>query len=80
MLLQTEPIYVTMRKYLGIDQRQGILNKRLEIVQELFQMLKGEQEARHGTRLEWIVIILIVVEVLVSGFSIVWSYLQSSVI
>ena len=41
-----------------------MLNKRLDIIKELFDMLASELANRHSYTLEWIVIILIMVEVL----------------
>ena len=40
-----------------------VLNKRLDIIKELFDMLASELANRHSNTLEWIVIILIMVEV-----------------
>ena len=40
-----------------------MLNKRLDIIKELFDMLASELANRHSNTLEWIVIILIMVEV-----------------
>ena len=41
-----------------------MLNKRLDILKELFDMLATELHNSHSNKLEWIVIILIMVEVL----------------
>ena len=40
-----------------------VLNKRLDIIKELFDMLASELANRHSNTLEWIVIILIMIEV-----------------
>ena len=40
-----------------------VLNKRLDIIKELFDMLASELHQSHSNKLEWIVIILIVIEV-----------------
>ena len=40
-----------------------VLNKRLDIIKELFDMLASELHNSHSNKLEWIVIILIMVEV-----------------
>jgi uncharacterized Rmd1/YagE family protein len=40
-----------------------VLNKRLDLIKELYDMLAGELHTAHSNTLEWIVIILILVEV-----------------
>ena len=40
-----------------------VLNKRLDIIKELFDMLASELHNSHSNKLEWIVIILIMIEV-----------------
>lgn len=42
----------------------SVLNQRLRIVQELFDMLAAELNHQHSSRLEWTIIVLIVIEVL----------------
>ena len=50
-------------KYLEIDRRAEVLNKRLDIIKELFDMLANELHNSHSNKLEWIVIILIFIEI-----------------
>ena len=57
------PLYLRAAKYLEIDRRAEVLNKRLDIIKELFDMLASELHNSHSNKLEWIVIILIMVEV-----------------
>lgn len=59
-----EPVYKHALKYLEVDNRVNILNKRMEVMSEMFEMLRNQLEVRHATRLEWIIIWLIVIEVL----------------
>lgn len=47
-----------------------ILTVCTEVLDGMFQMLKDQLEVRHATRLEWIVIWLIVAEV---GLQVVWN-------
>jgi uncharacterized Rmd1/YagE family protein len=67
-----EPIFKHACKYLDIDDRVAVVNKRLEVLDGMFQMLKDQLEVRHATRLEWIIIWLIVAEV---GLELVWNIL-----
>lgn len=57
-----EPDYQKMAIYLEIRQRLEVLNKRLETIHELFQMMADEQKHKHSSLLEWIVIWLIAFE------------------
>ncbi len=45
---------------------------RITVLDGMFQMLKDQLEVRHATRLEWIIIWLIVAEV---GLEVVWNIL-----
>ena len=40
-----------------------VLNKRLDIIKELFDMLANELHNAHSNKLEWIIIVLIILEV-----------------
>jgi len=52
-----------MRTYMEIDKRVDILNQRLEILKDLYEMLQNELNVKHAASLEWIVIWLIFAEV-----------------
>jgi len=56
-------IYQKCRRMVDIDQRVEVVNMRLDVVRELLEILRAELSEQHGARLEWVVIILIVVEV-----------------
>jgi uncharacterized Rmd1/YagE family protein len=58
-----EPFYALMAHYLDRERRVNVLNQRLLILQELFDMLAAELNHQHSSRLEWTIIILIVIEV-----------------
>jgi uncharacterized Rmd1/YagE family protein len=61
-----EPLYTTIANELDIKTRGQILNQRLDIVRELFEMLGNELNHQHSSRLEWIIIWLIICEVIIS--------------
>lgn len=65
---ELEPLYKMTANYLEIKSRVGVLNQRLDIIHELFDMLGNELNHQHSSRLEWIIIILIVIEVVLSIF------------
>ena len=49
--------------YLEMGTRTDVLNKRLDMLRELLNVLQQQMETAHAVKLEWIVIWLIVIEV-----------------
>ncbi|KAL0591770.1 hypothetical protein ABG067_000913 [Albugo candida] len=72
-----EPLYKKMMKYLDVDNRVHILNTRLDILRELLDVLSQQLAHQHDTKLEWIVIWLIVAEVVVQ---IVWNIIIKDIL
>lgn len=66
-----EPIYQAMRGYLEINQRVELLNQRLEVISDLLLMLKEQLGHSHEENLEFIVVVLVGMQVLVSVINIV---------
>ena len=58
-----EPLYRRVNKYLDIEDRVQILNKRLDIVNDLLDSLSSQLEIRNSHRLEVIIILLITLEI-----------------
>lgn len=58
-----QPLYDAARSYLEIPQRIDLLNARVEVLQDMLQLLKETVTSRHAERLEQIVIALIAVEI-----------------
>ena len=63
---QYENQYEKIVKYLDIKSRVEVLNKKVEIIQELLHVLGDEQKHRYSSFLEWIIIILIAFEIVIS--------------
>ena len=59
-----EPLYEKVIDYISQKQRVAILNQRLAVLQELLDMLATELNNQHSSMLEWIIIVLIAVEIL----------------
>jgi len=59
-----ESYYALVAHYLDRERRVNVLNQRLQILQELFDMLAAELNHQHSSRLEWTIIWLIVIEVI----------------
>jgi uncharacterized Rmd1/YagE family protein len=60
---ELEPYYRRTTHYLDTNKRAEILNKRLGVVHELFEILSNELNHQHSSRLEWTIIILIFIEI-----------------
>lgn len=65
---EAEPIYQKMAQYLEVTPRIEVMNKKLEVIHNLFGVLAEEQNHKHSATLEWIIIILIVIEVFITVF------------
>jgi len=60
---ELEPFYRRTTHYLDTNKRVEVLNKRLGVVHELFEILSSELNHQHSSRLEWTIIILIFIEI-----------------
>ncbi|MBU1191713.1 MAG: RMD1 family protein [Gammaproteobacteria bacterium] len=60
-----ETTYNRAARYLEIRQRVDLLSKKLETIHEMFEMLADEQKHQHSAFLEWIIIILIAIEIVI---------------
>jgi uncharacterized Rmd1/YagE family protein len=63
---ELEPSYRRMIHYLDVSKRTDVLNRRLNLLHELFEILSNELNHQHTSRLEWTIIILIVIEVILA--------------
>lgn len=61
-----ESLYTMTINDLELHARTAVLNRRLDIVKELFEMMRDELNNRHSSMLEWIIIILIMMEVILT--------------
>ncbi|XP_068219004.1 required for meiotic nuclear division protein 1 homolog isoform X2 [Palaemon carinicauda] len=58
-----ELLYQKTSNYLNISKRTSVMNVKLSHCVELMELLKSHLHERHSARLEWIIIILIMIEV-----------------
>jgi uncharacterized Rmd1/YagE family protein len=63
------PAYSYLRSYLEVDDRVALLNSRLGVMRELLDVLTSQVENSNSSRLEWIVIVLIAVEIVMGIMS-----------
>lgn len=61
-----EPYYDLVADYLDLSARQTVLNRRLDIVKEIFDMLSSQLNHQHSATLEWIIILLILFDMVLS--------------
>jgi len=63
---ELEPFYRRTIHYLDVGKRVELLNRRLNLLHELFEILGNELNHQHSSRLEMTIIILIVIEVVLA--------------
>jgi uncharacterized Rmd1/YagE family protein len=63
---ELEPFYRRMIHYLDVNKRAELLNRRLTLLHELYEIMGNELNHRHSSRLEWTIIILILIEILLA--------------
>lgn len=63
---ELEPIYRMIANHLDLSPRLEVMNKRLDIIHDLFEMLGTELNHQHSNLLEWAIILLIVIEVVLT--------------
>eukprot|EP00435_Cladocopium_sp_Y103_P040091 s1339_g10.t2 len=76
---QFDAQYEACRKYLEVGKRVEILDQRLAVLNDLYSFLQTQLEVKHSNKLEWIVIVLIVIEILLDLFHMSPFYTQRSV-
>lgn len=69
-----EPHYITCRAYLDVDKRVDILNQRLGVLKDLYDLLQNGLNVKHGNKLEVIIIVLILLEVLLELIELLHDY------
>lgn len=63
---ELEPFYRRTAYYLDVTKRVEILNKRLNVIHELFEILSSELNHQHSSRLEITIVLLILIEVTIA--------------
>jgi uncharacterized Rmd1/YagE family protein len=62
---QQQNLYKRICEYLELESRVAVLNNRFEVLTELLNIVREHENHMHTTRLEYVVVWLIVVEVVV---------------
>ena len=63
---ELEAFYRKTASYLEVTKRADALNRRLNVIHELFEILRNELNHQYSSRLEWTLIVLIVIEVVLA--------------
>ncbi|KAM7538352.1 hypothetical protein Aperf_G00000059803 [Anoplocephala perfoliata] len=61
---EIEKLFQNLKNALSVQSRTNILNSKLNTCCELTEILTNHLEARHSSRLEWMIILLILIEVI----------------
>lgn len=62
---ELEADYLRLAKYLDLSPRIEIMNRKLATIQGLLGMLASEQYHKHSAFLEWVIIILIAIDIII---------------
>lgn len=68
---ELEHYYKMIANHLELSTRLDVMNKRLDIIHDLLEMMGNELNHQHSSQLEWAVILLIVFEVILS---LIWHF------
>ncbi|PVU89281.1 hypothetical protein BB561_005453 [Smittium simulii] len=71
-----QPLYLAFREYMEISQRAQLLNHRVSVISDMLEMLKDNLNGHHGEFLEWIVIILIAIEIVIGLLTIAIEFFK----
>lgn len=63
---ELEPFYRRAAHYLDVTKRVEVLNKRLNVMHDLFEILSSEWNHIHTARLEMVIVLLIFLELIVT--------------
>mmetsp|Transcript_19426 Transcript_19426/g.32944 ORF Transcript_19426/g.32944 Transcript_19426/m.32944 type:complete len:265 (+) Transcript_19426:207-1001(+) len=66
-----EPLYQLCTEYMEMVPRIEVLNRRLDLLRQLLHVLQQQHENAHASKLEWIVIWLIVLSCILEGWEII---------
>lgn len=61
-----ESFYMMTKNFLDIPSRVAALNQKLDVLQDLLNIFNSQVQHRHSAFLEWIIILLILIEIAIS--------------
>lgn len=69
--------YNRTSEYLEVNLRINVLNKKLSVLQDILNILADELQFKHSNKLEWIIIILIAFEIVMTIGQGIFDYIKS---
>lgn len=63
---ELESLYQVIIDYVNQEKRVEVINRQLDVMHELLDMLGNELNNQHSSKLEWIIILLIFVEIVLT--------------
>lgn len=69
---ELETLYLQLCSYFSISRRTRVMNEKLNHCMELVELLTSHLSDRHHVRLEWMIIVLIMIEVVIETFHILY--------
>jgi len=69
--LEADKLYLTMANLFELDQRYQEIKHKSETLMDITEVFTSLSHSRRATRLEWIIIILIVIEIIIYLFEII---------
>lgn len=62
--VNVESVYTMIERYMDMPKRIEMLNQKLDVLNEVFHILSDHLQHQQSVKLEWIIIILLVLEVI----------------
>ena len=66
-------LYEKVGEYVELEPRIEVINQRFQLLHEMLELIRDVGNTNHSSRLEWIIIWLIVIEVIIGIVTIVSS-------
>lgn len=62
--VNVESVYTMIERYMDMPKRIEMLNQKLDVLNEVFHILSDHLQHQQSVKLEWIIILLLVIEVI----------------
>ena len=71
---EVDRFYLTMATLFELNQRYGAIKHKTETLLNITEVFSSLSHARRATRLEWIIIVLIAIEIVIYVLEIAWRH------
>ena len=69
-----QALYEKVGEYCEISSRTEVINSRFDLLHNMLELIRDHQNTTHSSRLEWIIIYLIVIEVIIGIITILMAF------